>query len=153
MWEILNSNLSIAFISIIVTTFTTIKIIEGKKTRDKRKILLGILRYELISYSKPIKNDNGGNYRSPHRDKVVWSILTSDILNRKKDKILISHLYELIGWIENYNSMNNLANLSIVYKNEDVANFFANGREILYNKGFEEKDKILYILKNSYNIK
>jgi len=152
-WKILNSGIITTIIGIIFGSWATIKIVEEKKKKDKRKLLLNILNYELNAYTESEPLGEQTSFRFPHRDKLIWNILTSDILDRKKDKELITNLYELIGWIENYNCANNHANQAILLKNDEMISLLGKGRDSLYNSSYKQKEVLVKLLRSRYKIK
>lgn len=161
MWDIIIGYLSLlvnnsfansiigAIISAVVSCLLTLKFVEKRKINRNKKLTLTILYKELIIYCTP-KTSLGG-FQIPGRKQVIWSILTSDILDTEKDKDLINSLYEMIGWIENFNYVNDYANKTLVENNE-MFNFFSKGRDDLYNGSFKERENLLELLRTKYKI-
>lgn len=154
MWEFINSSIITTVMGIFIGAWVSLYIVEKKKTADKKNCLLKTLFYELSKYSKPeeLNEEAGPYYRTPQRNTLIWNIISSDVLEPKKDEELIICLYEMISWIENFNSANELSNLALIQRNDQMINFFSNGRNILYNKGYVQKERLEKILKEKYKI-
>ena len=84
LWEVLNSKIFILIFGAIITLY----VVEATKKRLKRNMLLNVLYRELIMY-KPHSTPSLDIFQLPCRDKLIWSLLTSDTLSPKKDKDLI----------------------------------------------------------------
>ncbi|MGI2294156.1 hypothetical protein [Paenibacillus sp. GXUN7292] len=135
-------------ISLVLGAMITLWIVEARKTSQKRKILLEVLKKNIEAYSDL---DNETDFQksvigSPQRSQIFINILSSDILNVKKDKELIILLHEMVGWVENYNAMNNLANLGILL--QSPVGVFNEGRNILNHKSRADVNKLKELLKN-----
>jgi ATP-dependent protease HslVU (ClpYQ) peptidase subunit len=128
----------------------TLKYVEERKRKDKRKILLGALLMQLNKYNNEKLNEH--EIGSPalgfsQRAQTMWELLNSDLLDRKKDGKLIESLHEMIGWVENYNQLNNLANLAMIF-NSDKTRFVSEGRDILNMKSRKAVEELKSIIKN-----
>lgn len=127
---------------------------DKRKTKQKRKYLLGLLfveidRYQLFNAKlDEIKKETKLGFGTPHRPEYLWHLLSSDVLSPSKDKELISKMQELIGRITNYNSVNDIANLAIV-TNSEAANQLCTLRDA-YQSTVSNSYKALYSLLKDY---
>lgn len=153
LWGFLNSKISILILGAILSTIIAWYVLESAKKRSKRDILLNLLYYELNQYRKPKPLPTStADFQFPCRDKLIWSLLTSDALNPKKDKDLMNSLYNLVGWIENFNYTNNYAN-GAMDKVTDLFFTYDQGRDVQYRGMYKEKEKLVELLRERYKIK
>ncbi|MHB8075795.1 hypothetical protein [Desulfosporosinus fructosivorans] len=147
LWQILNSKISILIFSAVITLY----VVEAKKKRSKRNMLLNVLHHELIMYKPPV-TPSSNDFQLPCRDKLIWSLLTSDALSSKKDKELINSLYEVAGWIEHFNYTNNYANQANEGDHHSLS-FYYEVRYKYYIGMYKEIDKLIKLLRDKYKIK
>jgi hypothetical protein len=141
---LLNTIISLVFGAII-----TLKIVERNKTAQKRKIMLEVLLKELEAYDGHKEDYDVGSpgIGTPQRHYIFWNVLSSDILDVNKDKELIIGIQEMVGWIENYNSMNNMANLGYLLQSP-TSKTYREARDILNQESFKHSKKLIEIVKN-----
>lgn len=150
--NLINTSLISNIISAILGSFLTLIYVEHMKKKYEKKLLLSILHQELFKYSEPALTVIDDSFQFRMREQLTWNILTSGLLDLKKDCELITHLYELIGWIENFNYSNDYANQCLVAENKAMLKFFSNGRDRLYQDGYRERIILLELLKIKYKI-
>lgn len=153
LWQTLNSGIVTTIFGIFIGSWVTLKIVEETKRKAKKELLLSILYKELTYYAEPCNTTITKSFQFSQRDKLIWNILTSDILEPQKDKEIINSMYELIGFIENFNLINHFANEALINNNEDMLLFYSKGRDELYNKSYIERGKLLKLLETKYKIK
>ncbi|OAB41312.1 hypothetical protein [Paenibacillus glacialis] len=109
-------------LSLIIGAIITLFIVEKKKQTDKRNAIIQSLK-EQIEISKPpggVRDISEYHlfFTTPYWSQTLWMILNSDVLNQKKDALLIRQLTRTAGAMENHNSLAQLTNLAIIYNSE-----------------------------------
>lgn len=135
--------------------FLSATYLEYKRKIDKRRALLMSLFEQLSAYDEPEDihlNQVKPGYGTPYRGSTFWEIINSDVLDQKKDRELIRLIHEMIGWIENYNAINNLANLSMITTNcnPEIRTELMQGRHVLAVKSFKDIEALKTLLKTKY---
>ncbi|WP_199614432.1 hypothetical protein [Paenibacillus alkalitolerans] len=150
-WDIIENivanNIFNTIVSLVLGALISIKVIEERKRKEKRKSLLHVLRYELTKYPKKDISQSQYFWFLPGRKALIYNVLTSDILHPKKDNQLIIELYELLSWIENYDAVAQLNNISLIVSSQTIEHLTAMSYH--YNKKMQEQGrKVLEMLKN-----
>ena len=117
------SDLIVGIIIAIISAVITLCYVERKSKKYRKELMLSILHNEISKYSLPASTDLDESFQLPHRGQIIWDLLLSGILDKRNDTELIESLYEMIGWIENFNYTNEYANQSMVDGKQDKYEF------------------------------
>lgn len=153
LWQFINSNIISGLLLLFLGILVSVKIVDSFRARMKRKTMLAIVSRELdeLPEFKPILHTH--DFRMTIDDYFYKEILSSDVFNYSKDKLLLIRLHELCSLIGMYNTLTDNANISLVSRHEKSRDPFTLGSDELLKKIISKKETLLSIMSKEYRIK
>lgn len=137
-----------AIFGAVLGVLGTLFIVDKVKTKQKKKLMLHILKMEISKY--PNDEFNATAVVAPSivmslRPKIIWTILASETLDPKNDKKLISELHEFASWLESGNNVIALNNKAVI-ENQDSIEQLSSMTNHYLGESVIKAEKILSIL-------